>query len=96
MLRLTGNDRVQARVRELQQAVAEKHIVTQAEALRELKKIGFARINKAVKWGGRRVQFIDSDKLDDDTLAAIGEVSESATHLSLKPHRTVLLNDGFA
>jgi phage terminase small subunit len=76
--RMIANDIIKARVRELQQAVAEQHIVTQVEALRELRKIGFARINKAVKWGGRKVQLIDSDKLDDDILAAIGEVSESA------------------
>jgi phage terminase small subunit len=76
--RLVANGSVSARVRELQSAVAEQHVITQVEALRELRKIGFARINKAVKWGGRKVHLIDSDKLDDDTLAAIGEVSESA------------------
>jgi phage terminase small subunit len=77
-VRLTAIDSIKARVRELQQAVAEQHIITQVEALRELRKIGFARINKAVKWGGRKVHLIDSDKLDDDILAAISEVSESA------------------
>ena len=40
--RMIANDIIKARVRELQQAVAEKHIVTQVEALTELKKIGFS------------------------------------------------------
>ena len=76
--RMIANDIIKARVRELQQAVAEKHIVTQVEALTELKKIGFSRINKAVRWGGRKVQLVNSDELDDDTVAAVSEVSKTA------------------
>jgi phage terminase small subunit len=76
--RLVANGSVQERVRELQQAVAEKHVITQVEALKELRKLAFARINKAVRWGPNGVKLIDSSKLDDDTLAAISEVSESA------------------
>jgi phage terminase small subunit len=76
--RMIANDIIKARVRELQGAVAEQHIVTQAEALRELKKIAFARVGNAVKWGAKGVLFKESVDLDDATMAAIAEVSESA------------------
>jgi hypothetical protein len=67
--RLTTKDDIAARVSELQTAVAEQHIITQVEILTELRKIGFSRIGRAVRWGGRRVQLVDSSQLDDDTVA---------------------------
>lgn len=53
-------------------------IITQVELLTELKKVAFARIDRAVSWGKRGVQLVDSAELDDATVAAIGEVSKSA------------------
>jgi phage terminase small subunit len=85
--RLTTKDDIAARVSELQTAVAEQHIITQVEILTELRKIGFSRISRAVRWGGRRVQLVDSSQLDDDTVAAVSEVSESAEGaLKIKLH----------
>ncbi len=53
----------------------------------ELKKVAFARINRAVSWGGRRVRLVDSSKLDDATRAAIADVSKSAEGaLRIKMH----------
>jgi phage terminase small subunit len=76
--RLTGNDSIRARVRELQAAIAERVVVTQAEAIEELRKIAFARVGNAVTWGAKGVKLKESVDLDDATMAAIAEVSESA------------------
>jgi phage terminase small subunit len=85
--RMLTNVDVQQRVHELREKVAEKFVITQAEILEELKKVGFSRINRAVKWGGRRVQLVDSDRLDDDTMAAVAEVRKSADgSLKIKLH----------
>lgn len=83
----------------LEDAMAERSKRTEISAdmvLRELAKIGFADIRKAVQWranvtgmveeedGTQRlavtneVQLIDSDKLDDETAAAVAEVSQTA------------------
>ena len=48
------------------------------EALEELKNIAFSRVGNAVTWGKKGVQLKESVDLDDATMAAIAEVSESA------------------
>lgn len=83
----------------LAEAMAERSKRTEITAdmvLRELAKIGFADIRKAVVWranvtgmvqdddGTERlavtneVQVIDSDRLDDETAAAVAEISQTA------------------
>jgi phage terminase small subunit len=63
--------------------------------LRELKTIAFSNISKAVTWSceegedGQRVKVlpVPSDKLDEDTAAAIAAVSQSSTGaLRIKMH----------
>lgn len=94
--RLTANDNVQTRVAEILGRGAERAAITQEMVLRELAKIGFSDIRKAIKWRANvtdmevdeetgetrmavsnQVQIIDSDDIDDDTAAAISEISQS-------------------
>jgi phage terminase small subunit len=92
----------------VQRAMAERSKRTEISAdqvLRELAKIGFSDIRRAVNWrahvtgmvededGGQRlavtneVTLIDSDKIDDDTAAAVSEISQSAQGgLKIKLH----------
>lgn len=97
---------VRARVEEIQAKGAARAEVTVEKVLRELAKIGFSDIRKAVKWYSQtnvaavdtdadmealagegalrfavanQVELVSSDDIDDDTAAAIAEVSQSAT-----------------
>lgn len=92
-----------------QQKRSERTQITQDMVLRELAKIGFADIRKAINWksslveeednpeGGdvlvvktivtNNVELIGSDDIDDDTAAAISEISQNATGgIKLKMH----------
>ncbi len=76
--------------------------ITQDMVLRELAKIGFSDIRKAVKWGETELRvsegeegdlmpyhglaLVGSDQIDDDTAAAIAEVSEGREGLKVKFH----------
>jgi len=76
--------------------------ITQDKVLRELAKIGFSDIRKIVKWGETELRIADgdegglmpyhglalvgSDEVDDDTAAAIAEVSQSRDGLKVKLH----------
>lgn len=94
--RLNRNEQVQARVSEILGRAAEKAEITQEMVLRELGKLGFSDIRKAVKWKAHvsdmevdeetdearmsvtnQVQIIDSEDIDDDTAAAISEISQT-------------------
>ena len=97
--RMKGNERISARVQEVGRA-AERAEVSLERVLRELKTIAFSNISKAVTWGpsvqvreeeedGQRVKVlpVPSDKLDEDTAAAIAAVSQSSTGaLRIKMH----------
>lgn len=98
--RLSTNDNIRERVSEILAAGAERAAITEEMVLRELAKIGFSDIRKAVKWNGHLVReednpdggdvlviketrnnlvaLVDSEELDDDTAAAIAEVSQNA------------------
>ena len=75
--------------------------ITQDMVLRELAKIGFADIRKAVKWGTdlpvvnnetgevlmvNGVALVSSEQLDDDTAAAVSEISQTAQGIKIKMH----------
>ena len=84
--RMKGNERISARVQEVGRA-AERAEVSLERVLRELKTIAFSNISKAVTWSceegedGQRVKVlpVPSDKLDEDTAAAISAVSQGST-----------------
>lgn len=99
--RLAADQTVKDRVAELLAGSADKAEVTQAMVIRELARIGFSDIRKAVKWNGQLIReednpeggdvlviketrnnlvlLVDSDDIDDDTAAAISEISQNAT-----------------
>lgn len=75
--------------------------ITQDRVLRELAKIGFADIRKAVKWGdgiavvdpesgeqtiSNGVALVGSEEIDDETAASISEVSQTAQGIKIKMH----------
>jgi phage terminase small subunit len=99
--RLSSNVNVKARIEELLGNAAEQVEITQAMVLRELAKIGFADIRKAVQWGGgvavthadsgevtiaNGVSLVDSVEIDDDTAAAISEVAQTKEGIRIKFH----------
>jgi phage terminase small subunit len=77
-------------------ARSERTEITQDQVLREYAKLGFSDIRKAVRWGavpeGRDengnaewpVEMVPSMNIDDDTAAAISEVSLTAQGLKIK------------
>jgi phage terminase small subunit len=87
--------RISARVQEIVGRAAEGAEVSLKRILRELAAIAFSNITKAVTWSceegedGQRVKVlpVPSDKLDEDTAAAISAVSQSSTGaLRIKMH----------
>lgn len=100
--RLLANVSVQAAIAERMKAREKRTEITQDMVLRELAKIGFSDIRKAVKWGETELRVADSEEadvmpyhglalvgsedIDDDTAAAIAEVSEGREGLRVKFH----------
>lgn len=93
--------------------------ITADRVLKELAKIGFADVRKAIKWQGslvteednpdggdtlviknvvtNNVQLISSDDIDDDTAAAISEISQNSNggiKLKLHDKRAALVDIG--
>lgn len=89
-------------IEEAQQKRAERTEITQDRVLKELAKIGFSDIRKVIKWGNTEVRMqdeessamvehhgiaiIDSSEIDDDTAAAISEVSQGKEGIKVKLH----------
>jgi phage terminase small subunit len=100
-IRLKGNERIKARVAEILSRGADRAEITQERVLRELGKIGFSDIRKAVQWGEglsvadaetgetrivNGVSLVGSEDIDDDTAGAIAEVSQTKDGLKIKLH----------
>ena len=90
--RLIADDRITKRVAELHEEAAAHAGVTIQRVIRELARIGFYDVRRAVRWGaaelrpgvGKRKGLVTtdlvltpSDELDDDTAAAISEVRQT-------------------
>lgn len=100
--RLLANVSVQAAIQQRMKAREARTEITQDMVLRELAKIGFSDIRKVVKWGETELRVTDgeegetmpyhglalvgSDDVDDDTAAAIAEVSQGREGLKVKLH----------
>lgn len=108
--KLLENTSVQEYLQDRQKALSERTEITQDRVLKELAKIGFADIRKAVKWApnlGEQivgedvvqtngVMLIDSEQLDDDTAAAVSEIAQTAQGVKIKFHdkRAALVDIG--
>lgn len=85
--------------------------ITQDRVLSELAKIGFSDIRKAVNWGSdlqvvdketgeaaiaNGVSLVDSANIDEDTAAAVAEISQTANGIKIKMHdkRAALVDIG--
>ena len=99
--RLLRNVEVQSALTERMKDREKRTEITQDMVLRELAKIGFADIRKAVKWGegisvadaesgeltiSNGISLVGSEQIDDDTAAAISEVSQTMQGLKIKMH----------
>lgn len=90
--RLLTNVEVQEAVAQSKAERSKRTEITQDRVLQELARIGFADIRKAVKWGVKPeasgefypVELIASEDVDDDTAAAITEVSLTNAGVKLK------------
>lgn len=71
--RLNSNERVQARIQELQQRGAERAEITVAAVVQELAKIGFADIRRAVRWKANVVGMVEGED-GEQRLAVTNEV----------------------
>jgi len=100
--RLLSNVMVQAAVQRRMKDRESRTEITQDMVLKELARIGFSDIRKIVKWGETEIRVADgedgemmpfhglalfcSDQVDDETAAAISEVSEGREGLKVKLH----------
>ena len=75
--RLLGNVKVQQAVAEGQKAIRNKLDVSAERVILELARIAFADMRKAARWGDA-VVLVPSDEIDDDTAAAVAEVTQTA------------------
>lgn len=93
--RLLENVEVKAALDKARKALSERTEITQDQVLREYAKLGFADIRKAVAWGsvpeinadGERIYPVElkaSEDMDDDTAAAVAEVSLTAQGVKIK------------
>ena len=93
--RLLANVKVAAAIVDAQSNRSERTEITQDRVLAELAKLGFYDIRKAVRWGGvpevaldgshiYPVEMVPSEDLDDETAAAISEVSLTAQGVKIK------------
>lgn len=100
--RLLSNVMVQSAIQQRMKDREARTEITQDKVLRELAKIGFSDIRKIVKWGETELRIsdgedgdlvpyhglalVDSSEVDDDTAAAIAEVSQGREGLKVKLH----------
>lgn len=73
--RLLANVSVQAAISEAQKRLSSRIEISQERVALEFARIAFHDMRKLMKWGGEKNEFIPSEDLDDDTAAAISEVS---------------------
>jgi len=94
--RLLMNVEIQATISAAQSAMSTRTGITQDRVMAELARIGFSDIRKAVRWGSVPdgldadgnaqwpVELVSSLEIDDDTAAAIVEVSLTAQGVKIK------------
>lgn len=117
--RLLRNVEIQRAVSAAMKLRADRTDITADRVLKELAKIGFADIRKAIKWQGslvteednpdggdtlviknvvtNNVQLVSSDDIDDETAAAISEISQNSNggiKLKLHDKRAALVDIG--
>lgn len=107
---LLGKTSISEAISKAQKAREARTGITADRVLAELAKIGFADMRRAVRWGEgivvrnefgtaevvNDVALIGSEELDDDTAAAISEISQTAQGIKIKFHdkRAALIDIG--
>lgn len=77
--RLLRNAKVQVALQKAMQDRAARTEITQDRVLREIARIAFSSIGEFTEWSEAGMRTIDSDKLSEDQLAAISEVTAAVT-----------------
>lgn len=94
--RLLKHPRIALRLDELRRFLRDQLCIDAERVLTELARIAFCDVRKAVHWGppaddpkgdtANQVRLISADQVDDDTAAAIAEVSELRDGFRIKFH----------
>lgn len=94
--RMLSDPRVQALLDKAKSKVLKKLEITTERVIGELAKIGFSDIRNAVVWTRRGVRLRPSHAIDDDTAAAISEVSQGPHGVRVKMYdkRAALVDIG--
>lgn len=77
--RLMQRDDIKARLLQLGVEASVRAAKTKDDVIRELEKIGFAKITDVLRFGPTGISIFDSEDVDDDAIAAVSEVSETIT-----------------
>lgn len=108
---LLGKSGVAAAIAAAQEKLAKKLEITQERVLREYAKLAFSDIRNVVRWGEsvmvkmeddgevvvrNTLALVSSSDIDDDTAAAVEEVSEGKTGLKVKMHDKARALDALA
>ncbi len=75
--RLLANARVAEAIQKGQAKRADKLEITADRVLLEIARLAFADARKLVKWSGDTMTTVSSEEIDDDTAAAVAEVSQT-------------------
>ncbi len=84
--RLLTNVRVRSAINTEKKARTERTAISADRVLRELARLAFADLRQAVEWGPASIRLKASTGLDDDTAAAIAEVTKTKDGLRVKLH----------
>lgn len=85
-IRLRRNDKVAARIAEIQERAFRRTNITVERIAEELARIGFSNVTDAVTVKRGRVRIADTNELDDDVTAAISEIRQTKDGVSVKFH----------
>ena len=84
--RLLSNAMIRALIDAKAEKIAATLEVTAERIMAEYAKIAFSDLRKAMDWGGISAQAKDSEEIDDNTAAAIAEVSTTKDGIKIKMH----------
>lgn len=84
--RLSSNERITARVAEIQHRGAERAAISVEKIVQELARIGFSNVTDAVTIKRGKVKIADTDKLGPDVTAAIAGIRQTKDGVEVKFH----------
>ena len=83
-LQLMRYPKVKARVIELQADLKERNKVTADNIVKEMARLALSNMGKVASWDAEKITLKNSDEIDDDTMAAISEISQTKDGVKAK------------